>query len=201
MYKKSWFTFLEILIVMIIISVLFVAFRSSFQVKNKDIFYGQACIETIYGEVNNFLYAAISSKSLNSWWTQIFPETYIITFSGQVIDLWYQESEGPYTIYSSIPISENTNNYCSSNKYTIVMTWDSYEVYISKWLQNNQNTNFFLSGTTGVSTWGNTFLQCDNTLTWCKTMAYFQSDTRALSIQKKMCLAFEDNWDCSERDN
>jgi len=47
-----------------IVSILFVAFRSSFQIKNKDVLYGQACIETLYGQVNNFLHAGLSSKSL-----------------------------------------------------------------------------------------------------------------------------------------
>ncbi|MEI6774956.1 MAG: hypothetical protein WCL18_09665 [bacterium] len=52
------------LIVIMIVSVLFIAFRSSFQIKNKDVLYGQACIETVYGQVNNFLHAGLSSKSL-----------------------------------------------------------------------------------------------------------------------------------------
>lgn len=64
--KKKGFSFLEILIVIMIVGILFVTFRSSFQIKNKDILYGQSCIETIYGEINNFLHAAISSKSVNS---------------------------------------------------------------------------------------------------------------------------------------
>ena len=67
MFKtKKGFSFLEMLIVIMIVGILFVVFRTSFQVKNKDVLYGQACIETIYGEVNNFLHAAISSKSINS---------------------------------------------------------------------------------------------------------------------------------------
>lgn len=66
MYKKRGFSFLEVLIVIMIVGILFVAFRSSFQVKNKDVLYGQACIETLYGQVNNFLHAGLSSKSMNS---------------------------------------------------------------------------------------------------------------------------------------
>jgi prepilin-type N-terminal cleavage/methylation domain-containing protein len=66
MKTKKGFSFLELLIVMMIISILFVTFKSSFQIKNKDILYGQACIEHVYGEVNNFVYAAISSKSVYS---------------------------------------------------------------------------------------------------------------------------------------
>ncbi len=62
--KRKGFSFLEMLIVMMIVGILFVVFRSAFQVKNKDLLYGEACIETIYGEINNFLHAAVSSKSL-----------------------------------------------------------------------------------------------------------------------------------------
>lgn len=100
------FTLLEVLIVIMIISVLFVAFRSSFQIKNKDLAYGQTCIETLYGQVNNFLHAGISSKSISSGTDAIFPDQYIITFkpSQQLIQLSY-EKQGSGYIYSSMEIT------------------------------------------------------------------------------------------------
>jgi prepilin-type N-terminal cleavage/methylation domain-containing protein len=64
--KKKGFSLIELIIVMVVVGILFVALRSSFQVKNKEVFYGQACVESIYGQVNNFLYSAISSKAINS---------------------------------------------------------------------------------------------------------------------------------------
>jgi len=204
MHKKSWFSFLEILIVMMIVSILFVAFRSSFQIKNKDVLYGQACIETLYGQVNNFLHAGLSSKSLFTWTTAIFPDQYIITFDPvqQLIELKYEEQGSGY-IYSSIEITGNTNiSYCSSNSYIIVMSWDTYELYVNKWLQENAALQFFyLSWTTSVSTGGNIFLQCDLNLTWCKTIARFESDTRTISLKKQMCLSFTGAGECFERDN
>ena len=201
MYKKKGFSFLEILIVIMVIWILFISFRWSFTIKNKDIFYGQACIETIYGEVNNFLYTAMSSKSVNSWWEQIFPDTYSIQFSGQSITLGYQTSEDTYAIYRDILISGNTSNYCNDNTYNILMSGDTYTVYISKWLQGEQWTNFFLSGASSIHTWGNTFLQCDSALTGCKTIAYFESDTKILHIKKQMCLTTNEAGECEERDN
>ncbi len=204
MDKKSWFSFLEILIVMMIVGILFVAFRSSFQVKNKDVLYGQACIETLYGQVNNFLHAGLSSKSINSWGTQIFPDQYIISFNpwSWTIVLSY-ETQGSGYIYSSIEITWNTNiSYCSSNSYMILLSWETYELHINKWLQENAALQFFyITGTSSVSTWWNIFLQCDLQWTWCKTMGRFESDTRTVSIKKQMCLSFTGAGDCLEWDN
>ena len=203
MHKKSWFSFLEILIVMMIVGILFVTFRSSFQVKNKDVLYGQACIETLYGQVNNFLHAGLSSKSLFTWTTAIFPDQYIISFkptSGEIA-LSYKEN-GVTTIYSTISLIGNSNiMYCSSNSYTIQLTGETYELHINKWLKENAALKFFyLSWTTSISTWWSTFLQCPIQWTWCKEMAKFESDTRTISLKKQICLTFTGS-DCLERDN
>ena len=199
---KKWFSFLEMLIVIMIVSILFVAFRSSFQIKNKDVMYGQACIETIYGQINNFLHAGLSSKSLFTW-TTIFPDQYIISFNPnqQLIVLKY-ETHGNTYVYNNIAFTGNvTTMYCSSNAYTIQFTWETYELHINKGLQENAALQFFyLSGTHSISTWWNVFLQCDNQWTWCKIMARFESDTRTISIRKQMCLNFS-GINCLERDN
>jgi hypothetical protein len=116
-----------------IVGILFVAFRSSFQVKNKDVLYGQACIETLYGQVNNFLQAGLSSKSIFTANVAIFPEEYIIAFdpANQLMTLKYIEQGSEY-IYSDISISGNTNTYCISNSYTLKMMGDTYELHINK---------------------------------------------------------------------
>lgn len=203
MDKKRGFSFLEMLIVIMIVGILFVVFKTSFQVKNKDVLYGQACIETIYGEINNFLHAAISSKSINSWGTQIFPDTYIISFipAEQSIKLWYQSPWNSYSIYSTISITGHTSNYCSDNDYLIVLTGDTYEVHISKWLQATQERSFFYLSWVSTSTGANIFLQYETSGTWCRTMARFESDTRIINIKKQMCLSFTGAVDCLEWDN
>lgn len=204
MDKKKGFSFLEILIVMMIVSVLFIAFRSSFQVKNKDILYGQACIETLYGQVNNFLHAGLSSKSIQSWEIQIFPDQYIISFKPdeQMIELRYM-LEGSERLYNSIELIENKNDmYCKSNSYSITLSWETYELYINKGLQKNADLQFlYLSGTHWISTGENTFIQCDAQWTWCRSMARFESDTRTISLKKQICLTFTGAGECFERDN
>lgn len=188
---------------MMIVGILFVAFRSSFQVKNKDILYGQACIETLYGQVNNFLHAGLSSKSLFTWTTVIFPDQYIISFkpAQQLIELKYRKQGSDY-IYSSIWLTGNSNAiYCSNNSYTIKLTGETYELHINKWLQENATLeSFYLTWTNSISTWWSIFLQCDNQWTWCKTMAKFESDTRTISLKKQMCLSFSGT-NCLEWDN
>ena len=193
--KKKGFSFLELLIVLMIISILFVAFRSSFQVKNKEVVYGQTCIEAWYWQVNNFLHAGLSSKAINSWATQIFPDEYSILFSWQSILLKYTVWQETHT-YSNISVSGDTMNYCTSDAYTIMMTGNTYTLKINKWtIENLEYT------TTAISTGRNTFLQCDNSWTWCKEIARFESDIRTLAIKRQMCLTFTGAGECFERDN
>lgn len=194
------FSFLEMLIVIMIVSILFVAFRSSFQVKNKDILYSQSCIESIYGEVNNFLYAWLSSKSLFTGNTTIFPDQYIISFQplSGIIELLY-ENQGSTNLYNRIQINGNSNiTNCINSAYTIQLTWETYQLHINKWLQETNMKSFFISD--WVNTGENIFLQCDNKWTRCKPVGYFESDTRTISIKKQICLSFSGS-ECSEWDN
>ena len=201
---KKWFTLTELIMVIMLISILFVAFRWYFQIKNKDILHGQSCIETIYGEVNNFLYAGLSSKSIYVGNTNISPDRYIIRFvpGQQSINLMYI-TWGIYTgTYKNILLTGNNTNmmYCSKSTYIIMMTWDTYEIHINKGLQENPSMQFFyLSGK--ITTWNDTFLQCYPQQTGCLTMARFESDTRTVSLKKQICLSFSDTGDCLQWDN
>lgn len=204
--NKKWFSFLEMLIVIMIVSILFISFRSAFQVKNKDVLYGQACIETIYGQVNNFLYAWLSSKSVFNGTTEIFPNQYIINFdpSNKKIELKYTTGETSTDIlYSTIEMTGNmNNNYCITNSYIIVLSWDNYQLHINKGLQENSALqSFYLSGNSLVNTGESIFWQCTIQWTWCKEMARFESDIRTLQLKKYICLRFEETGECSEWDN
>lgn len=201
--KKSGFSFLEMLIVVLIVSILFVALRWAFEIKNKNIFYGQACVETVYGEINNFLYAGLSSKSLFTWNISIFPDQYTISFDSiqQRIELKYTEKGNEYT-YNTIPFTGNSNiAYCSSNNYAILLTWKTYEIHINKWLQEDTNLqSFYLTWGYTWSIWGNEFLLCSLQWTGCKTIARFESDSRTLSITKQICLNLTNTGSCNDND-
>lgn len=180
-----------------IISILFVAFRSSFQVKNKEVVYGQTCVENWYWQVNNFLHAGLSSKAVSSWTAQIFPEEYSMVFDipQQSITLKYTVWQETYT-YNDISVSGDIMNYCSSDTYMILMTGNNYTLQINKWTIKKLDYT-----TTSISTGENTFLQCDHSWTWCKEIARFESDIRTLAMKRQMCLTFTETGACLERDN
>ncbi|HCB51970.1 TPA: hypothetical protein DEP21_05425 [Patescibacteria group bacterium] len=62
MKNKKGFTILEIIMVIGIISILFLTLKNTFQYKQKDYLYAETCINKIYGDMNNFSYAAMTSK-------------------------------------------------------------------------------------------------------------------------------------------
>ncbi len=205
---RRWFTIIEVMIVMMIIGILFLSFKSYFQVKDKNILYGQACIESIYGQVNNFMHAGLSSKSLYTWSKAIYPDQYIIFFDAvsQTIILKYiAAQESGY--YSSIPITGNDIMYCSSKAYKISMTWDTYEITINKGLQENAALQFFYlsgtraDGTPNLGTWADDFFLCYPTGTGCKHIAHFELDTRTINLKKQICLGYTETGACYEWDN
>jgi hypothetical protein len=186
-----------------IIGILFMAFRWYFEIRDRNSLYGQACIETIYGQLNNFLHAGLSSKSIYDWTTTVYPDKYIIRFQplNQLIELKYI-SGGIEETYSSIVVTGNNLSYCNSNSYIIKITWDAYDLWINKGLKENDAMQFFYisGGTNIVSTWANSFLLCSTAWTRCKTMARFESDTRTISLKKQICLNFSGD-NCIEWDN
>jgi hypothetical protein len=40
--------------------------KNFFTIKNKDIFYGQNCVESLYGEMSSFANNAMTSKGINT---------------------------------------------------------------------------------------------------------------------------------------
>lgn len=198
MHKKS-FTLIEVLIVMMIIGVFFVMFRYMFQVNNKNTLYDQSCMDTIYGETNNFISAGLSSKMLFSSGAQIFPTQYIVSFAPnqQTISLRYNTG----TTYKTIEFSGNLPyENCTQKSSIIIMSGDTYDITISKKPTGNA---FALSGTPNTSTGGNIFFSCtrnNGTISNCKHITTLQTDKRTMNFIKQNCLSFTGN-DCREWDN
>jgi prepilin-type N-terminal cleavage/methylation domain-containing protein len=131
--KKNWltsdtsgFTMIEIILVVLILSILFFSFRNIFQIKNKDIIYGQTCIEHLYGEINNFAKAGVRSQTLQSGGIQIFPDQYLIYMipSQNTIALKYIIS-GTLSNYETYQLSGDipSERYCHTSEYSVIMSW------------------------------------------------------------------------------
>jgi hypothetical protein len=93
-------------------SVLFFTFSSIFQVKNNDMFYGQNCINNIYGNMNSFLDSATRGQSLQvSGNVTVYPDIYYIDIDKDTntIQLNYQDS-GAILTYNEFALTGNISS-------------------------------------------------------------------------------------------
>ena len=182
-------------------SVLFFALRNSFQIKDKDVLYGQTCVEDVYGEIDTFVNAAIRSKSLQiSGTTFAYPDKYFISLDKDTnsIQLRYQDTWGIIT-YRTLALTGNVSPsyYCQTSSYDIVLSGTNLDVTINKGLAQDQNLQSFILSGAGGFTWSVDFMQCESSV--CKQIGQLVVDTRTQSVQKKLCLTLSGNV-CGEWD-
>lgn len=201
--KRRWFTMIEIILVLLILSILFLSFKQLFQIKNKDVVYGQTCIENLYGKINNFAKSAIRSQSIYSWSVAYYPDTYKVEIipSQNAIALsyiisWTTHIHQTYQLTGNVP----TQRYCETNEYIIQLSGNDEVLSINKWLgENNQLQSFWLSGSQHFGTSIDIFLYTNNNPTG-KHIGTFIIDTRTQAIQKKLCLNIATWGNCLEWD-
>lgn len=187
---KKWFTMIELIIVIGIISVLMLTLRNIFTNTNQDFLYAETCINKVYGDINNFIYSAMTSKGLYSNSATIFPEQYTILINSWWINLWYKTSTGIIGIYLTDTLNSSwlRNYYCSSQRYTTLLTGNTTDITISKWLIQDQNMpNFTLSGGDSLFTSSITMLLCYTGNT-CKEITKFETDVKTQTIRNKKCI-------------
>lgn len=207
--KYKWFTLIEVIMVLAIVSILMLTLKSFFQIKNKEQYYGQVCTTTLYGQVSNFVYQWITSKLIKTGSTTIVPVTYYITFDSVVnsIVLSYLSESGTTWIVKSFYFSGNDlkSYYCQSSSYTIFLTWiNKLSIEIDKWLQE-KNTNLDVFRIKDQSqnqyiTWKVSFILCDKQNILCKPLSEFIIDKRIHNIINKSCLTWSSTGSCDERD-
>jgi hypothetical protein len=126
---------IEIILVILILSVLLFAFRNIFQIKNKDVAYGQTCVEYVYGQVRSFADAATRSKGLASGTIITYPDQYQIFFATTTnsIQLKYS-SGGVIYIQQSFNLTgdDTKKRYCTTNAYAMVLSGTTLDVHINK---------------------------------------------------------------------
>lgn len=194
---------IEIILVVLILSILIFSFRNMFQIKNKDVAYGQTCVESLYGEIRNFVDAAKRSKGLNSWNVLVYPDQYniFITPTTNTIQLQYIVNSLPY-IYATRTLTGNTSaqRYCNTSSYDMVLSGNDMTVYINKWLAANAQFQWFILSGAGGFTGLINILQCPTNQPICKQLWQLSIDTRTQVIQKKLCLNINTGWLCDEWD-
>lgn len=206
--KKKWFTLLELIIVIGIILVLIVTFRNIFWNTNKDYLYAETCINKIHGDMNNFIYSAMTSRGLyistgSVTWT-IYPLQYTISFvPTNEIHLRYKDQNNNTWTYIRHFLSSNelSQSYCSMNTYTTKLSGDSFTITINKAsLQDQTLPTFTINNGQEIFTKTTEMYLC-YTGNNCKEIANFITDIRTQSIQKKKCILInKEGTPCLQRD-
>lgn len=206
--KRHWFTLVEIVIVLMIIGIMMVAFKSIFKPRNQNTLYAQNCINIIYWEMNNFLNAAMTSKWLYTWNTTVIPDIYSISFNENTsrIDFKYKNKtqsgiQKTYILSGGVP----ANYSCSSKQYVVQMTGNNIRnININRWFSNQWDEIPFQikKNTNTLLTWNIMFYACTLDLSLCQEIANISIDSRSKTIKKALCIVYTwtNNNQCLYRD-
>lgn len=202
--KKKWFTLLELIMVIGIILILIVSFRNIYNNTNRDFLYAETCINKIHGEMNNFVYSAMTSRGLYIKTGTVFPLQYTISiFPTNKINLRYKNQNNTTGTYLSLDISSWSMEpfYCKNKNYTTKLSGDSFNIIINKASVEDQTLPTFTidNGQESFSKTTDMYL-CYSGNT-CKEIARFITDIRTQNIQKKKCILInKEGAPCLQRD-
>lgn len=205
--KKKAFTLIEMMVVLLIVGILMASLKHIFFPQSRNLMYGQNCANILYGKVNNFINSAITSKWLYTGGILIFPEYYHIDFNilQNEIAFWYTINwiTNNHEIFQ-LSGQEARKEYCQTNEYQIILSWNNQNITITKWLQTKVNNSTFtlLDWWNSKFTWA-IYLQLCN-LDWqqCSTFSTYITDTRTKHIRHGKCINFTwmNNEICNKRD-
>lgn len=149
---KQGFTLIELMLVIIILVILFVASKNLFQTPNKYLIDGEVCINNIYGQLSQAFYQGVTGKDKVISGVIYEPSSYGIEISKwtgySAINLYLSTGDNSY-IQESENIIYNTWSSimgCGAPWYTVMISWsslqnsnDNINIIINKSLQNSQN--------------------------------------------------------------
>lgn len=177
--------------------------KSFFTIEKKDIFYGQNCLESLYGDISTFANNAVTSKGINISGQTLFPLKYHILIQTNTNSILLKYTSGDNLVYTASVLALTwalpPTYYCKKNTYTMYLSGGNLTTTINKWLTQDQVfQSFTLSG--GNFTGSIEFRQKSTTSTTADKLIWILSiDTRTQSIQRKICLNIATSWDCLER--
>lgn len=158
MILKKWFTLIEILLVLSILTIIFFMSRWLFNNPNQNVINSEICINEIAGQVEQFFYNAVTGREFEQW--TIVPTTYTIHFNGEKNSLWngvnlYVNWNSWANTNSELPISgwlynvfenfwwrtrsSNNANKCNNNKFFVVFSWTNANTAFSSTININKN--------------------------------------------------------------
>ncbi len=188
---------------MAIMSMFVFIMKPFFQSNQKDYLYIESCVNKIYGDMNNFMYASATSKWLSLSGNKIFPDQYIINIQdSNQVSLEYKEKNGNTGSYIINSLTGLKEYYCRSNSYTSKFSGDLFKLTIDKSASATNGTTqwYLLTGNQTPFIWAVSMYICYN-ITNCKEVGKIEIDTRIQMLKKKKCLKRNDTlWTCTNRD-
>jgi Tfp pilus assembly protein FimT len=144
--KKTWFTLIEMLFVIILLGILFLLWQSFFNPRNQDLLYAQTCINWLIGQTRNFVENALLGKAIYLNETFVFPETYIVSINQDtnLITFSVINNETESVIQT---LSLTGNSYgakCSSSLYQIIF-WGTGITKLTIQQTTTKETNYQLT--------------------------------------------------------
>lgn len=220
----KWFSLLELVIVIVIISILVVASRTLFTMPNQYLMESERCIAWLDGYVRQFFYHAISGKSLTISGDIIIPETYTMVFeswqwSGDfAVILWYPwESGGVIASETLTPYGgDRVIQWCQSDAHSVRLSWSLWStiapaIRIDIYKSDIRNTGMTICESdsnnnclpnTSSTTATIDYTTCQIWSTWCqnaKTLFAQLFDTRIQMVKIKRCLSLPIDGQCRQR--
>ena len=210
--KKNALTLIEIVVVIMMIWILMTATTMYLwwsDEKRKTI-EAQWCLNTLWWEINNFLFFTLTSKNLKIDGSEsVSPDYYIVEFtwwssnycsSGNMCDkinlsysTWW-DSTTDITIYKTLSISNCTQD----NPLKFYRSWtETKYIIMNKWFSPKSNNNyevFYLSWNHIDLIWDVIIWLCLNSdCSEPKEIWKFVADARSQTISVRNCKFYEDN--------
>jgi len=166
-----WFTLIEMMIVMLIITILFLVLRTQFQSPNIYTSQAESCLQNIYGLSQSMIYAGLTQRWLQTETETIFPSEYHIYFdpTQQKIRITYDE-----LVEEEILLQTSNSRWCYDNNYQVQLTGANTHIY-------TQHTNMIANTFTGEIQ----FVFCRQGD--CEPLGTIQYDTRVQQLYLYLC--------------
>jgi prepilin-type N-terminal cleavage/methylation domain-containing protein len=204
MVKKRAFTLIEIVIVIAIIGILSVGIVSFLDNGEKTKLYqAETCLNEINGKLKNFTNAAMTSKKLQTPPTEVFPEYYIIEFTGTHTILLKYETSTTSGTYQKILLSGGCRE--GETNFVFSGTLPFSQIRMNKGFRQIKSNELFTFSLVGGATpslftgevQGNFCLD----ETCAREFVKRKIDTRAQGIFTERCLFYHDDRNtCSQRE-
>ena len=217
--KKNAFTLVELIIVVGVIWILMMATTVylSWTDEKRKVIEAQWCANTIWWELNNFVFYALTSKVLKDNNTPISPYHYIVQLTWcnaswycNKMDLSYDTEDitNPI-IYKTVSISA-----CQQTKQPLTFNWswdnnNNKKIMMNKWFapksETNRNVFYITNGNTSniELSWDIITATCfDKDCKSKKEIWKFRVDARSQTISRKNCKFYDDDpTKCKERES